>query len=618
MAAENTSVLRGHDVVCISSIDWDFIWQGHQQIMSALAAHGNRVLFIENTGVRPPRFADFQRVRHRLARWWNSTKGFREEAPNLFVYSPLIVPLPYSRLARAINRRLLLRAVRRWMRIMRFGRPLVWTFLPTPLARDLMGALAPTLTVYYCIDDLGSSSLAARKIRRSEEQVFTEADLVFVTSERLRERAARFTERVHLFPFAVDYPRFEAGRESLAPLPDDLARLPRPIVGYLGGLHQWVDQDLLAETARALPDATFVLIGPEQSDTSRLAACPNVRMLGARSHADVPRYLKGFDVAVIPYRLSDYTAHVYPTKLNEYLAMGLPVVTTDLPEIRRFNRDHGDVVAVASDAASFASAVRIALEKAAPEVVELRLAVARQNSWDARIARMSELVEARLQARRDVEMRWEERLRQIYRRAQARAVRAAAVVAIGCIALFWSPLPWIVAEPLRVSAAPQAADAIVVFAGGVGESGKPEGYQERVEQAVRLHRARWATHIVFSTGFAYVFAEAEVMKTLAISLGVPADAILLEEKAGGTYHNVTFVRPILARHAWRKVLLVSSPYHMRRALLTFHKIAPEIEVVPTPGESRFYEHRTGATPAQLKAILHEYVSIAYYWWKGWI
>ena len=112
MGAENTSVLRGHDVVCISSIDWDFIWQGHQQIMSALAAHGNRVLFIENTGVRPPRFADFQRVRHRLARWWNSTKGFREEAPNLFVYSPLIVPLPYSRLARVINRWLLLRAVR--------------------------------------------------------------------------------------------------------------------------------------------------------------------------------------------------------------------------------------------------------------------------------------------------------------------------------------------------------------------------------------------------------------------------------------------------------------------------------------------------------------------------
>jgi glycosyltransferase involved in cell wall biosynthesis len=385
---EPDSVLRGHDVVCISSIDWDFIWQGHQQIMSALAAHGNRVLFIENTGVRPPRLGDFQRLRHRLERWWKSTNGFREERTNLFVYSPLVVPLPYSRLARWINRWLMLRAVRRWMRIMGFGRPLVWTFLPTPLARDLMSGLGPTLTVYYCIDDLASSSPAARKIRQSEERVFAEVDLVFVTSDRLRQRAAQFSDRVHLFPFAVDYARFAAARESLDPMPEDLVGLPRPIVGYLGGLHQWVDQDLLVETARALPDVTFVLIGPAQSDVSRLAACPNVRMLGARPHGEVPRYLKGFDVAMIPYRLSDYTAHVYPTKLNEYLAMGLPVVTTDLAEIRRFNREHGDVVAVACDAASFVGEIRTALEKAMPKMVERRLEVARQNSWDARIARM--------------------------------------------------------------------------------------------------------------------------------------------------------------------------------------------------------------------------------------
>src|SRR5438552_11145897 len=121
MGAENTAspsgaggVLRGHEVVCISSIDWDFIWQGHQQIMSTLAAQGNRVLFVENTGVRPPRLGDFGRLRHRLERWWKSTNGFRQEAPNLFVYSPLVVPLPYSRVARWINRWLLLRAIQRW------------------------------------------------------------------------------------------------------------------------------------------------------------------------------------------------------------------------------------------------------------------------------------------------------------------------------------------------------------------------------------------------------------------------------------------------------------------------------------------------------------------------
>src|SRR5258708_20373317 len=98
-------------------------------------------------------------------------------------------------------------------------------------------------------------------------------------------------------------------------------------------------------------------------------------------------------------------------------------------------------------------------------------------------------------------MRWEERLRQIYRTAQGRAVRIAAVVMLAYVALFWSPLPWLVAEPLRMSAAPQPADAIVVFAGGVGEPGRPEGYQERGGQAVRLYQPHPPEHIVFSRRF---------------------------------------------------------------------------------------------------------------------
>src|SRR5262245_34504023 len=181
------------DVVCISSIDWDFIWQGHQEIMSTLAAEGHRVLFVENTGVRAPRARDLPRLRQRIRNWWRGTKGFREERPNLFVYSPLLLPLPYSRLARPVNRFLLARALRRWMRATGFYRPIVWTFLPTPIALDLVADLDPALTIYYCIDDLAASSPGARRIVASEEDLFRAADLVFVTSEKLRQRASRYS-----------------------------------------------------------------------------------------------------------------------------------------------------------------------------------------------------------------------------------------------------------------------------------------------------------------------------------------------------------------------------------------------------------------------------------------
>ena len=611
-------MLRGRDVVCISSIDWDFIWQGHQQIMSTLAAHGNRVLFIENTGVRSPRLRDLPRLKHRVTRWWRSTKGFRQERDGLYVFSPLIVPLPYSRVARWLNRALLMRALRRWMRTERFSRPIVWTFLPTPLARDLLYLLEPGLSVYYCIDDLASSSPQARKIGPHEERLLRQVDLVFVTSEKLRQRASRFAERVHLFPFAVDFGKFEAARTGGTPLPADLKDLPRPIVGYVGGVHQWVDQALIAEAARLMPEASFVLVGPIQTDVTELRASRNVHLLGGRPHDEIPSYVKGFDVAIVPYRLSEYTAHVYPTKLNEYLAMGVPVVATDLPEIRRFNAEHGDAVAVAGGSVEFVRAMRAEIGKTSPDEVERRIDVARENSWDSRIARMSLLIEERLFAKREAGERWEESFRRLYRAVRRRTAKIVIGALVAYLALFHSPLIWIIAEPLRMAEPARRADAIVVFAGGVGESGKAGGgYQERVKQAVDLYKAGYATRMIFSSGFVFAFKEAEVMKTLAGSLGVPEEAIITETEAGSTYENVQFVKKILGREGWKGVLLVSSPYHMRRAIWTWGKLAPEVETIAAPvQQSQFYAHGRGASLEQIKGILWEYAAIAAYWWTG--
>ena len=116
-------MLKGQDIVCISSIDWDFIWQGHQQIMSTLAANGTRVLFVEHTGVRRPHFEAIPRLRKRIRNWWRGTKGFRQEQDNLFVYSPLVLPLPYSRIARWLNRFIITRAIRRWIQALGLNGP---------------------------------------------------------------------------------------------------------------------------------------------------------------------------------------------------------------------------------------------------------------------------------------------------------------------------------------------------------------------------------------------------------------------------------------------------------------------------------------------------------------
>lgn len=611
---------RRPDILCISSIDWDFIWQGHQEIMSRLAADGHRVLFIENTGVRRPSVRDISRVRKRAINWWKGTKGFRQERPNLFLHSPMVLPLPYSRVARWINRQIMLRSLSRWMKATGFSRPIVWSFLPTPLARDIIGNVDSALTIYYCIDDLASSSPEARRITASEDQLFREADLVFVTSEKLRQRAARFSDRVHLFPFGVSLEAFDRVREAGSGIPDDLKSLARPVAGYVGGLHQWVDQDLLVATARRLPHVSFALVGPPQVDVSALEREPNIHLFGQRPHAELPRYVQGFDVGLVPYRITDYTANVYPTKLNEYLVMGVPVVATDLAEIRRFNTEHGELVQIGGQPDSFARAIAGAIDEPGEAERPRRVAVARANGWDRRIAAMWTLIDEAAERRDAGGKGWQERLKRLYDGARRRTVEGVVAVVLAYLLVFQTPLVWWAAEPLRLSAMPEAADAVVVFAGGVGESGKAQGgYLERLKQAVDLYKAGYASSLVFSSGYVFSFKEAEVMRTLAIDQGVPPDRIVLEEQATNTYENVAFTNRILEQRQWRRILLVSSPYHMRRATLVWQKVAPDVTVIPAPPfSSQFYEHGTGASLEQVRGILWEYAALAVYWWRGWL
>ena len=311
---------------------------------------------------------------------------------------------------------------------------------------------------------------------------------------------------------------------------------------------------------------------------------------------------------------------MYPTKLNEYLVMGIPVVATDLPEIRRFNAEHGPVVAVASDADAFSTAIRQALNDSAPQDVARRVAVAHENSWESRIAAMNRLIDEALDRRAAASQRWEETLRRVYRETRAPVVQTLVAIAAVYLVLFHTNAVWWAASPLRIEAPLGPADAIVVFGGGVGESGKAGGgTEERVQHAVEAYKAGFAPRLLFSTGYLYSFPEAESMRSLAMQQGVPADAIVLEQRATDTHQNVVFTRDLLRARGWRSVLLVSSPYHMRRAALAWRKEAPEVRVIPTPPpRSQFYDHARGASFEQLRGIAHEYLAIGWYWLRGWV
>ena len=612
-------MLQDESIVCVSSIDWDFNWQGHQEIMSDLARRGNNVLYIENTGIRIPRFRDLPRLGRRLANWKNTLGGIRQVEKHLWVCSPVIVPFPYSRIAGWVNRHLLYRTIRAWSRLVGSKRSILWSFLPTRITLDLIDELDPELVAYYCIADFEELG-PPRKVRRSEDALLKRADVVFAQGETLGGRCRKRNGNVHIFPFGVRSELFE--RVGSNPAPKDLEKIPRPRIGYVGALQRHVDFDLLKTLAKRRPDWSLVLVGPSQEPAPGLHRAGNVFWLGSRSHEMIPSYMAHFDVCLIPYRLNRYTQTVYPTKLHEYLILGKPVVSTALPEVLPFSDGGRSLVRIGKDSREFEACIEEALsEGEVPTLIEERKRVARAHSWSVRIGAMSGLMEAALQKKRlESASQWSWLLRQTSRKSFRRLMGWTTAVLCAYGLIFHTPLLWWTAGPLKLSDPPRQADAIVVFAGGVGESGQAgQGYVERVAHAVWLYQKGFAPRLVFSSGYRFVLDETQQMKTMAVSMGVPSQAIFLERHAGNSRENVIYSAALLREVGATSALVVSSPYHMRRLALVWRKEAQGITPLWSPiPYSHFYGDGSRVLPRHLRAILHEVLGILYYRWKGWI
>ncbi|MFA6142098.1 MAG: ElyC/SanA/YdcF family protein [Candidatus Omnitrophota bacterium] len=616
-------MLQNENIICISSIDWDFIWQGHQEIMSALASNGNRVLFVENTGVRPPNLKDLSRLKKRVRNWLHSVKGIRKEKENLYIYSPLILPFPYSRVARKLNGYMMLPVLRRWLKSVGFSNPIIWTFLPTGIVLDIVDAIDNKLIVYYCIDNFMASSPQARNIKRTEDELLKRADIVFVTAKNLYDRCSKYNSNVHVFPYGVNMDVYEKINAGGVKIPEDMTPIKHPVVGYIGGIHKWIDFELVKFLAKAHTDKSFVFVGPLQRDISEFRSIPNVFFLGQKRYEELPYYVFQFDVCAIPYLLTEYTKNVYPTKINEYLSLGKPVISTAISEVEAFNNRNDDVIFIGRTKEVFSSLIDEVISDAKNEsLCKKRATIAKEEgSWDVKIEKICGLVEGKIKEReKEKSLRWKENILKLYRRSRRNLVPALAALLLAYLMLFHTPLVWIIGHPLKLSSPIQKADSIIVLGGGVGESGKAaQGYEERVEYGVELYKNGYAPNIVFSSGFKYAVKEVSIMKALAESLGVPKEAIVLEEDARNTYENIKFSHSIaLAKH-WKKVIIISSPYHMLRVSLVCRKNAPDIQSIYAPiPHSLFYGDEKQVYLRHVVAILHEYMGIAYYYIRGWI
>lgn len=380
------------DAVLLYGPPWDGAARfSKHHLAQYLANQGHRVLYVESP-MSPLYLAN--RVRQGALHSWRHTFAPpRMREPGLWTrqyFNPVpyhaVTPITASRTANRLGQQWLAAPLRQDLRRLGFCSPVVIAGLPH--AVDLIDRIPRKAVVYHCADDYVHVRGFPASLATLERDLCQSADLVITTSDALREARCQYNPRTYWVANGVDVAHFGQPAQPAHDMPSRV----RPVVGFVGALAQWVDLQLLRQIAIARPTWALVLVGPVSTDVAALRGLANVTILGPRPYQDVPAYLAGMDVALIPFVRDEVTRNADPIKVYEYLASGVPVVATDLPGLRRLS----GVVRLAATPDEFVAQIEAALAEDRVPAAARRRREAEHHSWQSRFVQVERLIDETL------------------------------------------------------------------------------------------------------------------------------------------------------------------------------------------------------------------------------
>lgn len=378
-------------MIFVSLEDWDEVWRRNQFLCAGLM---RRYPDLKLLFVGLPRDVSHSLRRGDFGALRAAQTETRPEFPNLTILHPLKVFPNTLVWGRKLNEALARRQIRQAAKTRGMDRPLLW--LNPHSAVHLAGRLGESAVVYDITDDWISLTQKEwlRQLTLSQDaELCRRADAVIVCSEKLFEMKRPLARNLHLVPNGVDTVHYRRVQDKTCSLPEAAALWPRPVFGYTGTIHpDRVDVPLIAALARASPEGTVVLVGPNHlssDDQTLLAACGNVTLTGPTPYAQIPDTMRAFDVCITPHRVTAFTESLNPIKLWEYLAGGKPVVSTNVAGFR----DYPALVHLAKTSDEFIAACRSALEEPA-SVGLARQSEAQKHTWEARLSDVISVLES--------------------------------------------------------------------------------------------------------------------------------------------------------------------------------------------------------------------------------
>lgn len=598
--------MKKQNFIVISTLDWKANWQIPHELVNSLLKNNNRVLYVENTGVRSFMLKDLNRIFKRGFNFLKSAKGFKNESKNFSLFSPVIFPYPYNKLALYFNKFIYVNNIKKWIEINQLEDVILVCFLPTPLNIELTKHINFKKKIYYCLDNLSKGYLDSSKIKTFEKKFLNLSDINFFTSKNLL-RKNYITNKSVLLPAGVKLENFKKKRKI---------KKIKKVIGYIGAVSDVFDQELIIKVAKEFKEFQITIVGPVVTNIDRLVKFKNIKFVDQIEHKFLQNYMIDFDIGIIPYKNNSFTKSVYPCKLNEYLALGLPVVTTNLSELNKKNIFQSDIFSIANNHTEFVNKIKNELKNDKNDKIKKRKNYASNNSWSSRYQKFYASINSIDKSEINVSL-WKDLFIDQINIFKKKTYIFLYATVFTYLLIFHSSIIWHAGDYLRYFENVEKSDSLVVFSGDGKDSYINNSYQERVLDAIQYHKFKFYKNIYLSSGKEQTIPETTIIKSLLKNYGIKENQIIIQNKyPSNTAENIDYVYKELKENNVNKTLFLTSPFHSRRSMLIWKKYK-DIEVIPIKSINDNYKNQKyNLKLKSLKVIIYEYLSILFNYLKG--